>query len=60
MCIFLLNYSVLFCGPATFKNETSFVFPPNLRKDICTRKGLSALPPPTPKTPVKQFASQLI
>lgn len=53
MCIFLLNYSVLFCGPATFKNETSFVFPPNLRKDICTKKGLGALPPPTPKTPVE-------
>lgn len=64
LCLFFLpNYSVSFCGSATFRNENSFTLqvsvPPNLRKDIYTRKGLNTLPP-NPKTHFRYFASQLI
>lgn len=45
---FLPNYSVSFCGSATFRNENSFALqvsvPPNFRKDIYTRKGINTFP----------------
>lgn len=45
--IFFCQIFVNFCGPATFRNENSFAVqvsvPPNLRKDIYTRKGLNTL-----------------
>lgn len=65
MCVFMYtffflpNYSVIFCGPATFRNENSFALqvssvPPNLRKDIYTRKDLNTLPP-SPKDSIQIF-----
>lgn len=60
--LFLPNYSVSFCGSATFRNENSFTLqvsvPLNFRKDIYTRKGINTFP--NPKTYFRYFASQLI
>ena len=48
--LFLPNYSVSFCGSATFRNENSFALqvsvPLNFRKDIYTRKGINTFPQP--------------
>lgn len=50
MCIFFFcQIIVSFCHSATFRSENSSKLqvsvPPNLRKDIYTRKGLNTLPP---------------
>lgn len=56
VCMYIFcRIFIIFCGPAIFRNENSFTVqvsaPPNLRKDIYTRKGLNT--PPQPKDSIQ-------